>query len=156
MTAGFRVSAAALGLIWPWSEPKLIHLTLCLSFRARRGFLLLGSGAVTSGHAGAKWQQLCWQCAGCLLLLVAGDADAYPQALWAQSLAWTSEPLRPGIPGNLLVLSVYCQWKFLAARAFWEGTEGVPGWPSCTWSWCQGLAELKIYPLLLDSAVVPF
>lgn len=32
VAAGFRVSTAALGLIWPWNEPKLAHLTLCLSF----------------------------------------------------------------------------------------------------------------------------
>lgn len=47
VTAGFRVSAAALGLIWPWREPKLSHLTLCLSFRICSGSLPLGSGAVT-------------------------------------------------------------------------------------------------------------
>lgn len=30
--SSFRVSAAALGPIWPWSEPKVAHLTLCLGF----------------------------------------------------------------------------------------------------------------------------
>lgn len=91
-------------------------------------------GRDVSGHSGAKWQQLCWQCARCLLLPMAGDADAYPQGLWAWSLAWNFEPLWPGIPGDLLLFTKCCQWKFFAARAFWEGTEGMPGWHSYTWS----------------------
>lgn len=43
----FQSLRAALGLIWPWSELKLAHLTLCLSFLTCSGSLLLGSRAVT-------------------------------------------------------------------------------------------------------------
>lgn len=107
-------------------------------------------GCDVSGHSGVKWQQLCWQCAWCLLLLVAGDADAYPQGLWAQSLVWTSELLWPGNPGDLLFFTICCRWKFLATRAFWEGMEGVPG---CWHQLHLELPELKVCPLLLASAV---
>lgn len=138
----FQGLSSCLGSDLALERAKVVSPHLVPQFPNLQWFPAAGQrGCDVPGYSSAKWQQLCWQCAQCLLL-VAGDADACPQCLWAQSLAWTSEPLWPEIPGNLLLFTMYCQWKFLAARAFWEGTEGVPGWPSCRW--CQGLAELKV------------
>lgn len=88
----FRVPAW--GLLCPWRELSVAHLTLCLSFPTHGSFRPLsskGNRAMTCpGRSQCKPAAAVLAACRVQLLPVSEGTDAHPQGLWAQSPAWAA------------------------------------------------------------------